>query len=1038
MLYKKKDEKKLSKELFKNPTAEYRGTPFWAWNCELQKDELCRQIEELKKMGFGGAHMHCRSGMSTEYLSDEFMDLVKSCVEKFKEEGMNAYLYDEDKWASGYAGGYVTKTQEYRQHSIKFTETRYENAVDLDTAVMTGKPSLLAVYDIVSDDNGKLVSCKKIGEFDHSYGVKRYAYFMTAEDSDWFNLQSYVDVLNEDAIQKFIDVTHERYKEVVGDEFGKNINTIFTDEPQFVMASMLPDAFSHDDVTIPYTQKFGEFFLKENGYDLFDKLPDLVYESDTAKKTRYDFFNSLSEIFARSFSKKIGDWCEKNDIALTGHMMQEANLDIQMRWIGEAMRHYKYFGIPGMDLLHDYLEFNTAKQVQSAVHQQGKEGMMSELYGVTDWDFDFRRHKFCGDWQAALGVTLRVPHLSWVSMKGSAKRDYPASINYQSAWYKEYGYVEDHFARLATVITRGKPIVKVAVIHPIETMWMYYGNIKDNILKKKQLDKRFKDLTDWLLFNTIDFDFVAESEIPTIKTDFKNGFTVGEMTYDAVVVPALETIRKTTLDALNEFALNGGRIVVAGNLPTRVDGVLSNEPLILEKRSRIIPFDEVSVVEALSDLKVVDLANETGWPTDNLIYALRSDGDDEWLFIAHGKHCKDEWDGPNVPHDQRMFINVKTDKTPVLYDTVSGEIYRVPFEKTKDGISIPWSLYKDDSLLFKLTNFTEGKDITCEPLFKVKRTWFPIRCQQIHEGGMRYHDLVDYEREEDNALILDDCEYRYDDEQTYRNKKYVILMTDDAKKEFNYPTESCQPWVMKAVTEHKITVKYEFYSDIVLTDACLATEDYERSDIYVNGEKLVKKPVGYFVDRSCVKLQLPKIVKGLNTVEITMDFGSRDNFEPVFITGDFNVKLEGARRTIVAKQDKIGFGDIVSQGMPFYGGNVRYKTVFNAESAGKYCITLNRYNGALIKVYVDGEFKGRIVYSPYLLAVDLTKGEHEIVYEFFGNRHNCSGDIHNQNLGCNNYGVGPGSFFTKGPDFAFEYVLKPVGIMASPIIEKLD
>ncbi len=70
------------------------------------------------------------------------------------------------------------------------------------------------------------------------------------------------------------------------------------------------------------------------------------------------------------------------------------------------------------------------------MHQYGREAMMSELYGVTDWDFDFRGHKFHGDWQAALGVTLRVPHLSWVSMAGEAKRDYPASINYQVPWYK--------------------------------------------------------------------------------------------------------------------------------------------------------------------------------------------------------------------------------------------------------------------------------------------------------------------------------------------------------------------------------------------------------------------------------------------------------------------------------------------------------------------------------------------------------------------------------------------------------------------------
>ena len=88
MLYKKNSEASLSDELFKSPTAEYRGTPFWSWNCNLNEKELLRQIDELKQMGFGGFHMHCRAGMSTEYLSDEFMKLIKSCVKKAKKEDM--------------------------------------------------------------------------------------------------------------------------------------------------------------------------------------------------------------------------------------------------------------------------------------------------------------------------------------------------------------------------------------------------------------------------------------------------------------------------------------------------------------------------------------------------------------------------------------------------------------------------------------------------------------------------------------------------------------------------------------------------------------------------------------------------------------------------------------------------------------------------------------------------------------------------------------------------------------------------------------
>lgn len=93
--------------------------------------------------------------------------------------------------------------------------------------------------------------------------------------------------------------------------------------------------------------------------------------------------------------------------------------------LGEAMRSYRSFHIPGIDILCDSRELTTAKQAQSAVHQYGREGMVSEIYGVTNWDFDFRGHKLAGDWQAALGVTVRVHHLAWVSMEGEAKRDYP-------------------------------------------------------------------------------------------------------------------------------------------------------------------------------------------------------------------------------------------------------------------------------------------------------------------------------------------------------------------------------------------------------------------------------------------------------------------------------------------------------------------------------------------------------------------------------------------------------------------------------------
>ena len=94
MLYPKNKTAKLSEDLFLNPTSEYRGTPFWAWNCKLEEKELLRQLEIMKQMGLGGAHMHVRTGMETKYLSDEHMSLVKACAEKCRDENMLAWLYD--------------------------------------------------------------------------------------------------------------------------------------------------------------------------------------------------------------------------------------------------------------------------------------------------------------------------------------------------------------------------------------------------------------------------------------------------------------------------------------------------------------------------------------------------------------------------------------------------------------------------------------------------------------------------------------------------------------------------------------------------------------------------------------------------------------------------------------------------------------------------------------------------------------------------------------------------------------------------------
>ena len=190
--------------------------------------------------------------------------------------------------------------------------------------------------------------------------------------------------------------------------------------------------------------------------------------------------------------------------------MQEPTLYTQTGSLGEAMRCYRNMHLPGIDLLCDRKEYNTAKQCQSVSRQYNRCGALSEIYGVTNWTFTFEGHKGCGDWQTALGINVRCHHLAWLSMAGEAKRDYPAAIGYQSSWYEEYPLIENYFSRVHTALTRGKALVKVGVIHPIESYWLAFGP-KETSLDQEERDRQFSDFTDWLSFGLIDFDFISES-----------------------------------------------------------------------------------------------------------------------------------------------------------------------------------------------------------------------------------------------------------------------------------------------------------------------------------------------------------------------------------------------------------------------------------------------------------------------------------------------------------------------------------------------
>lgn len=1026
MLY-KHNNSELDNKLFVNPTCEYRGTPFWSWNGELKKDLLVKEIDYMKEMGMGGFHMHSRVGLATPYLSDEFMDCVKTCVDKAKNENMLAWLYDEDRWSSGSAGGKVTENIEYREKLLFITRIPYNDGtliLEEDIAKSTNKlPEskyiFLACYDVICDDNGDLISYKKIDIKVKAKGEKWYAYCEYAVPSSWYNNNTYVDTLNEEAIKKFIEITHERYKEVVGSEFDKTIPAIFSDEPLHRMKKNLEFAKTSYGVVFPYTLDFPKTYKEKYNEDIFDKLPELYLEfaDGHVSNFRYKFNDHIAERFAHAFADTIGAWCERNNIMLCGHAMNEPTLSSQNLYVTDCMRLYRGFQLPGVDMLADKREFTTVKQAASASHQYGREGVLSELYGVTNYTFDFRGHKLQGDWQAALGVTVRVHHLFWMSMSGEAKRDYPAPIGYQSPWYKEYKYIEDHFARVNTLMTRGKPIVKIGVIHPIESYWLHYGPNDKTSLICEELDTRFLNITDWLLKSCIDFDFINESLLVDLYKESDNGFVVGEMKYETIIVPYLETIRTTTLNALQKFKNKGGRVIFMGDAPKYLDALENNEPKIFAQKCENITWSKGSLLSALKKEKDIEIKTYNGKDTDQLLYQMRKDGEYINVFICHHEKPSN-YDNSGANY---YYISFPGKYSITEYDTLTGEIREVEGKYESCKTTFLWRCGDDSSILLRLK---EGN-------IKEKQ-----QENKIKYNLERTKHIVEYSLSEPNVVLLDECKYSFNGGEV-QNKDYILHVDDYARKQLGLKYRGgkmVQPWLKPYPKDPKdiLDLYYEINSEIEVSSVELALESIEYAEIWFNDEKLDKQVTGYYVDEDAIKkIRLPNIKCGKNTLHVQYKYGEITQIEAMYLLGDFGVKVRGDEITITNLKKDIAYGDICNQGLPFYGGNITYKTEF--EGKGHKILVINKYKGAVIKVKLDGKDVGYIAYPPYELDLGyLSDGVHSLEITLFGNRMNTFGTVHitNETLSY----CSPAAWRLSGINYNDEYILYKTGILNSPFI----
>lgn len=1024
----------FSETLFQNPTREYRGAPFWSWNGKLKVEELDAQMQTFREMGFGGFHIHSRIGLETEYLGDDFLELVQHCNQHGDQLGLLTWLYDEDKWPSGAGGGRVTSDTHFASRYLLFTPTHYpegflkRNVVQTSRLSKNGHIKLLCRYSVTLEA-GKLKAYHRLSGEETGNDIW-YAYLVVTEKLPWFNNQPYVDALNPEAVQRFIEVTHERYARSVGNQFSKTIPAIFTDEPTYHKQENMADGQLPQDVGVVYTDGMEEYFQSRYGHSLLHSLPELFWEraDGIISQIRYEYYDCVAWMFSNAYSKTLGDWCNAHGLLLTGHVLFEDKLDTQTRVAGEVMRVLRHFSLPGIDMLADHHEYTTAKQAQSISRQYGRSGVTSELYGVTNWDFDFRGHKHQGDWQAALGVTTRVPHLAWMSMGGESKRDYPAPIDSHSPWYQKYNILENHFARVNVAMTRGKPCCRIAVIHPIESFWMRMGPDIDTIQERDQLEQHFQELTQWLLFNLLDFDYVSEALLPEqyIPSEDKK-MHLGQMSYDVILLPGLITLRKSTLEALQHFSVNGGKVLFLGPPPTYVDAIPSDRVVSFSQDCCTISFDKASLLPVLEPYRDVDITSPDFRRSERLIYQLRQESECSWLFIASGRHDDrketNHWLTQTGRED--FTVRIRGIYSVQRCDTMSGQILDEPAAHKDGWTLIHFSAYAHDSLLLRLQPTKPISDV------------LPLPTERIVLSECYLPTVVDYTLSEPNVLTLDQAEYRLDGG-TWQPKEEVLRLDNKVRQQCGYGlrTESFpQPWLEPAKPiEHSIELRFSIMSEIELASVDLAFEGSNQVSLTWNGAPVATTGQKYYIDKAIRVESLGPVQAGKNILQIGFPFGSGVNLEWCYILGNFGVQIEGDHSILTKQPRQISFGDLSRQRFPFYGGNLSYHCEIETHG-GDIELEIPEYYGALLNVELDKHSQD-VFMEPYrAVFTQVPAGKHRLSITLYGTRINTFGQIHNCNRKETYYG--PKTWRTNEKNWTYLYQLHTIGITVVPILREI-
>jgi|GEM_PF-304229 len=586
----------VTPENFRNPPREYGILPFWFLNGELDPEEMLYQLREFRAKGMPGIILHGRYGLETPYIGETFLDRIHFAVEEAEKLGLQTWIYDEMNWPSGTADKRVLQARpdlaeryiECMNFTIRGPWFTYLTGAD-SRYLDFEKSTPVAAFAIRLDGQGEVIdltpnlSFRDVIPWEAPPGNWRLMYIVEKQ-TDY-----YIDALNPEATAEFLKLGYEPYASVVDGKMSSQMLGFYTDEP--AMHYYLSGA---DNAVVPWTKDMFRRFQERNGYNLRPRLPDLFFDirPDSAR-VRYDFYNTLTDFYSQAYYQQIHEWCQQHNVLFTGHLLYEEWLRRLIRVEGNLFKHFPHMDVIGVDHLYpiignrDRPEEHVAMKVgSSAAHQLGSPRLLCESFGGIFMDATMQRMKWIADWEYVLGVNLLNPHGFHYTLEGPRKRDWPPSMFYQYPWWGYYGDFSNYISRLSHLLSGGKHIAKVAVLWPMNAMFATYTPQTHNSLGDRT-ERDFNVLTDLLLRLHYDFDYLDEDMLANAELQ-ANTIRIQDEAYELLVLPPMTHLKLSTLEHLEKFTAQGGRVLGMIFLPSQAfsDSVSGTELVDISDRVR--------------------------------------------------------------------------------------------------------------------------------------------------------------------------------------------------------------------------------------------------------------------------------------------------------------------------------------------------------------------------------------------------------------------------------------------------------------------